>query len=123
VNPKLYGKLVGVVLIVVGLVGFAMPDLLGMDLGTAHSVVHLATGALLAYLGFTGVAESATKGVVLLFGVVYTLLGVIGFVMNPVLPFLPIYHSGVLVNVIHLAVGLLGLAAATMGAKAATASA
>lgn len=122
-NPKLYGKVVGVVLILVGAVGFVMPDLMGMDLNTKHSVVHLVTGALLAFLGFGGADEGLTKTIVLVFGVVYTALGVIGFFMNPVLPMLAIYSSGALVNVIHLAVGLLGLAAAMMGGKQAAAAA
>ncbi|MBI1723310.1 MAG: hypothetical protein HYR48_05320 [Gemmatimonadetes bacterium] len=122
-NPKLYGKLVGAVLVVVGVVGFIVPDLLGMDLGVAHSLVHVGSGALLAVLGFGTASQDATKTVVLIFGVVYTLLGIVGFFMDSVVPKFPIYETGALVNVIHLAVGLLGLAAALMGGKPAAAAA
>jgi hypothetical protein len=114
VSPKTYCQAVGVVLLLVGVVGFVMPDLMGMDLGAKHSVVHLVTGAIFAWLGFGGAAEALTKNLVLLFGVVYTLLGVAGFVVDD----LVLYRPDTLVNIIHLAVGLLALFAATAGAKA-----
>lgn len=117
-NPKLYGKVFGIVLLLVACVGYFDRHFLGMDLRLRHTAVHLLTGAILAGLGFGG-SESLTKNVVLIFGVVYTILGVIGFMMTDVLPMLPIYRPDVLTNVIHLAVGLLALAAATMGGKAA----
>ena len=116
-NPKVYGKLVGVVLLLVGAVGLIQHDLLGMDLSKRHSAVHLLTGGLLAALGFTGAAERLTKNVVLAFGAVYTALGVWGFFTPQILPTLRIFHTDILTNVIHLAVGLLGLVAATMGGK------
>lgn len=39
-------KILGVVLMIVGLVGFATPNLLGMHLTPIHNVVHLLTAAI-----------------------------------------------------------------------------
>ena len=119
-NPKLYGKAAGVVLLLIGVVGLLQHDLLGMDLSKRHSAVHLATGALLAALGFGGASESLTRNAVLIFGAVYAILGVCGFFMAQVLPGFRIFHTDVLTNVIHLAVGLAGVAAAMMGGAKAT---
>lgn len=117
-SPKLYGKAVGIVLLLIGVVGFIQNPLMGMDLSKRHSVVHLATGALLAALGFGSASSSLTKNVVLLFGLVYTALGVAGFFMSPMVPGLRIYYPDTMVNVIHCVVGLAGLGAALMGKAA-----
>lgn len=122
-NAKAYGKIVGVVLLLVGVVGFLKHDLLGMDLSRRHSAVHLLTGALLAALGFGAFDEKLTNAVVLAFGAVYTVLGVAGFFVDQILPNLRVFHTDLLTNVIHLAVGLLGLAAAMMARKGAPAAA
>ena len=71
--------LLGVVLLAVGLLGFVMPALLGAHLSPAHSVIHLATGAIATYLGLKGTG-SAVRMFSLIFGAVYLLLGIAGFV-------------------------------------------
>lgn len=73
--------LLGIVFILVGLVGFAAPGLLGFHLGPAHNVVHLVSGALALYLGLKG-SLSAAKMFCLIFGAVYLLLGVVGFAVG-----------------------------------------
>jgi hypothetical protein len=124
VNPKSYGRIAGAVLLLVGVAGFFQNDLLGMDLSKRHSAVHLASGALLLALGLSSASASLTKNVVLTFGVVYAILGACGFFMEQILPGFRIFHTDLLTNVIHLAIGLAGVAAATMGgAKAAPAAA
>jgi hypothetical protein len=70
---------VGVVFLLVGLAGFAMPGLLGAHLSPVHNVVHLLSGAAALYLGLKG-SESAARGFCWAFGAVYLLLGVAGFV-------------------------------------------
>ncbi|MFI5279460.1 MAG: hypothetical protein ACHQU1_03110 [Gemmatimonadales bacterium] len=114
-NPKVYSRAVGVVLLLLGAIGLVQNPLMGMDLSKRHSAVHLVTGALLAFVGFTGASESLTKNVVLAFGVVYAALGVCGFFMSPMVPGLRIYYPDPIVNVIHIVVGLAGVAAAMMG--------
>ncbi len=71
-------KILGVVFVLVGLIGFAAPTLLGAHLTPAHNVVHLVSGAIALYLGFAGTL-SAAKTFCLVFGVVYLGLGILGF--------------------------------------------
>ena len=68
----------GVVFLLVGLAGFAMPGALGMHLSPAHNVVHLVSGAIALYLGLKG-TEDAARTFCWVFGAVYLLLGVAGF--------------------------------------------
>ena len=78
---KLVCKLLGVVFILVGVAGFAAPGLLGTHLSLAHNAVHLISGAIALYFGFAGSASGA-RGFCLVFGVVYLLLGIAGFLMG-----------------------------------------
>ena len=78
---KLVCKLLGVVLVLVGLAGFAAPGLLGTHLSLAHNAVHIISGLIALYFGFAGSA-SAARGFCLVFGAVYLLLGVAGFLMG-----------------------------------------
>lgn len=76
---KLICKVLGIGFVLVGIVGFIQPNLLGMHLSTVHSVIHLATGAVALYFGFAA-TEAAARTFSLAFGAVYFLLGVLGFV-------------------------------------------
>lgn len=79
-------KLLGVVFLVVGLAGFAAPGLMGTHLSLLHNIVHIASGAIALYLGFSGTL-SAARMFCLVFGAVYLLLGILGFVMGaPAVP-------------------------------------
>lgn len=71
-------KILGVVFLLVGLCGFAAPNLLGAHLSPIHNVVHIVSGAIALYLGFAGTL-SAAKIFCLVFGVVYLALGILGF--------------------------------------------
>jgi hypothetical protein len=76
-------KILGVVLLLVGLLGF--PEfghrLLGAHLSPTHNVVHLVSGALALYFGFAGTL-SAAKTFSLVFGVVYLALGILGMALG-----------------------------------------
>lgn len=71
----------GIGFLLVGLLGFVSRDLLGMHLTAAHSVVHLLTGALALFLGVKG-SLSAARTFCIVFGAVYVLLGVGGFLLG-----------------------------------------
>ncbi|HYP52853.1 MAG TPA: DUF4383 domain-containing protein [Pyrinomonadaceae bacterium] len=73
--------ILGVVFILVGIVGFVAPGMLGMHLSPVHNVVHLVSGAVALYLGLKGTL-SAAKLFCLVFGAVYLLLGVGGFLLG-----------------------------------------
>jgi hypothetical protein len=74
-------KILGVVFLLVGVAGFAAPNLLGAHLNPVHNVVHIVSGVIALYLGFAG-SLSAAKTFCLVFGVVYLGLGVIGLAMG-----------------------------------------
>jgi hypothetical protein len=105
-----------VVLLLLGVIGFLTPTVAGINLGRKHSLVHLATGAVLAWIGFGQPDEGLAKNLVLVFGVIYLAIGVLGFVREDLI----LYHAEVRINVIHVVIGLWAIAAAMMGGKAVT---
>jgi hypothetical protein len=74
-------KLLGVVFLLVGIIGFVKPDLMGTHLSMAHNLVHILSGILALYFGFAG-SLSGARGFALAFGAVYLLLGIVGFIMG-----------------------------------------
>jgi hypothetical protein len=74
-------KILGVVFLLVGVIGFVKSDLLGAHLTPAHNAVHIVSGVLALYFGFAG-SLSAAKMFSLLFGVVYLGLGVLGMALG-----------------------------------------
>jgi hypothetical protein len=74
-------KILGVVLLLVGLIWFATENMLGAHHTTPHNVVHLVSGALALYFGFAGTL-SAAKIFSLVFGVVYLALGILGMALG-----------------------------------------
>jgi hypothetical protein len=107
---KTYAQVVGVVLIVIGLLGFIASDLMAGLLGAApslvHNVIHMATGLFGAYFGF--LAASAARSFAQVFGVIYTVIALLGLVAPAVLIGIGIEVTA-MYNVIHLVVGLWGL--------------
>lgn len=74
-------KILGVVFILVGLIGFLAPGLMGMHLSLVHNLVHLLSGALALYFGFAG-SLSGARSFCIAFGIVYGLLGIAGFLLG-----------------------------------------
>ena len=80
-------KLLGIVLLIVGLLGFThILDPLGAHVGPAHAthnLVHIVSGVLALYFGFAG-SLSGAKGFCIVFGLVFLLLGVLGLVKGTI---------------------------------------
>ena len=74
-------KILGVVFLLVGVVGFAAPRLLGAHLSPAHNVVHIVSGIIALYFGLAGTLSGA-KIFSLVFGVVYLALGILGMALG-----------------------------------------
>ena len=74
-------KILGVVFLLVGVVGFVAPNLLGAHLTPAHNAVHIVSGVIALYFGFAGTLSGA-KTFSLAFGVVYLALGVLGLALG-----------------------------------------
>ena len=78
---KKISLLVGIVFLLVGVAGFVLPNLLGTHLSLAHNLVHIISGAVAIYFGTAG-SLSAARSFCILFGIVYGLLGVAGFLLG-----------------------------------------
>ena len=107
---KLYAMGVGIVLLLVGVLGFFMDNLFGLiTFTTHHNLIHVATGVVGLGAALAG-GEKGAKWFALIFGIVYILVTVVGFVgfedIGPIQLHLNLYY-----NVIHGAVGVLGLLA------------
>ncbi|HEY8461345.1 MAG TPA: DUF4383 domain-containing protein [Blastocatellia bacterium] len=110
-------KILGVVFLIVGLLGFYSPNLLGMHLSGIHNIIHLISAALALYFGFVA-SPGAARVFSLIFGVVYLLLGALGFVApSPVIELLQAHRAPgglrnlAADNVVHLILGALFLIA------------
>ena len=105
-------KVLGVVFLLVGVVGFAAPTLLGAHLTPPHNVVHIVTGVIALYFGFAGTLSGA-KAFALIFGLVYLGLGFLGltfgtapdrtWMVGPL-------HFGTADHAIHIILGVVFLA-------------
>jgi len=109
-----YGKVVGVTVVLIGIVGLLLGQrsLFGaLNIDIAEDVIHLATGGLLAYVGFaqrdSGLARAVVGGI----GVVYLLVGAVSFAEPNPLGLFPSEYS-VLDNLIHLTLGVLAITVA-----------
>ncbi len=116
-----YCYIVGAVLALVGILGFAADasfgmggtvqggSLLGFEVNGWHNVVHLLSGVVL--LALAGKRRTA-KPAAIAFGAVYGLVTVIGLLDgNDVLGLIPVNVAD---NILHVALSLLGLAAGFM---------
>src|SRR5688572_8219533 len=74
-------KIVGVVILRVGLFGLVARNLLGAYLTAPHNVVQIVTSAIALYFGFAGNLSGA-KAFCLVFGVVYMALGILGMALG-----------------------------------------
>jgi len=107
---KTVAKILGVVLLLLGILGFTnVLHSLGAHIGpdyAAHNLVHVVSGVIALYFGFAGTLGGA-KTFCLIFGLVYLLLGIVGLGMADL-------HIGPLMmgkadHGIHLLVGVIFL--------------
>ena len=102
---KVYAQVVGIVLLIVGIVGLFSTSLLGARTTVVHNLIHLVSGAIGAYTGFTG---SGARSFAQIFGIIYTLVGVIGFITPGTLDSLGVPVNSIY-NLIHFVIGVWGL--------------
>ncbi len=111
---KRLAQILGVVLILVGVVGLVLGDrvwlgILNIDI--VEDIVHLVTGGLLAYVGFGRTDLSTARSLVLALGVVYLVVGILGFVVPMMFGLIPNGYT-IFDNLLHLALGVLGIVVA-----------
>jgi hypothetical protein len=110
---KKLALLFGVVFVLIGLLGFipalapkdstGMPELLGLFMvGTIHNIIHLASGVAALYGASKG--EKYALLYFKVFGVVYALVTIIGFIQKNTV--LGIIHVNLADNLLHLVLAL-----------------
>jgi hypothetical protein len=81
IMAKTIATVLGVAFILVGIIGFISPGFLGTHLSLTHNLVHIISGAVALYFGLAG-SLSGARLFCLVFGAVYLLLGVVGFLLG-----------------------------------------
>ena len=111
---KGYAIIIGAALTLVGILGFvrgsAGMQMLGMSLqfSMIHNVIHLVSGLAGLAMGLSG--GGSARLFAQIFGVIYTLVALLGFAHAPGF-LVDMLNLNTSYNLIHLAVGLLGLLA------------
>jgi uncharacterized protein DUF4383 len=117
---SLYALLIGGVLLVAGIIGFfysasfgspgSVDAVLGiLDVNAWHNLVHIASGAV-GLLAFAS-GPRASRTYALVFGVVYIVVAIWGFIIGnneSILGFLPVNTED---NILHVILGVLGVGA------------
>ena len=109
---KAIAKILGVVLLLIGIAGFVRHDLLGANLNTPHNAVHIVTGIIAIYFGFAGSANGA-RAFCLIFGAIYLLLGAVLYGMGTGPEHVKMVGPlmlGTRDHIIHVVVGIIFLA-------------
>jgi hypothetical protein len=120
-----FAQYVGILLVALGLLGLLLGQapLLGqLNVEPIVDVVHIVTGLVLVFVGFRVADLGVVRIVDGAVGVLYLLLGLLGFVSTDLFELL-LEELTVVDNLIHLVVGALGVAAAWLvGRRAVTAT-
>ncbi len=112
-----YAGLVGIVLVVVGLLGFVGNPIVGsgsalFPTGALHNVVHVATGLLALYVGL-GLPSSQQANGMIGFGVLYLVVFVL-LIVSPTLFGLFDTPLNVADHILHAGLGIVSLAVGSM---------
>jgi hypothetical protein len=109
---KRIATILGIVFLLVGVLGFVAPNLLGAHLNTPHNLVHIISGAAALYFGLAG-SLSGARLFCIIFGIVYLLLGIVGFLLGSgpdrMFDVAGILHLGTMDHLIHIVLGIVFL--------------
>lgn len=106
--------ILGIVLLLVGLLGFVNNPILGIfEVDTTHNVIHLLSGivALIA----VSTSESYARLFLIVFGIVYALVTILGFAMGG--DILGLFHTNTADNYLHAAIAIVCLGVGFGGKK------
>lgn len=79
-SPQKVAIGMGIVFLVIGFVGVMFPGFLEMHLSVAHNLIHIFSGALALWCGYS--KDTRAYNFCLFFGAFYGLLGIAGFVIG-----------------------------------------
>ena len=109
-NLRTLARVFGIVFVVIGILGFVPGitsdgHLLGIfEVDTVHNVIHLLSGIVALVLSST---DAKARMYFKVFGVVYALVTVLGFVMGG--DILGLFHANMADNVLHLVIAAVAL--------------
>lgn len=106
-----YAQYMGSAIIGIGVLGLLLGEqsLLGLvNIDVVEDFVHLLTGGLMAYVGFTQRDIGPVRTTVGSVGVMYLLVGVLGFLTPTLFGLLPHGYS-LFDNLLHLIIGVAGI--------------
>ena len=109
-----YAQIIGVVLILVGIIGLVLGNKLFLgilNIDIVEDIAHLATGGIYAYVGFGRTDLATARNVVLALGVIYLVIGILGFIVPMIFGLIPHGYT-IFDDILHLALGVLSLAVA-----------
>jgi len=101
---KTLTQIAGVVLTLIGIIGFFIGDsLIGFGINTLHNIIHLLTGAIGLWAGFGKSVKNAI-GYNEWAGITYIVLAVLGFVIPAQMEIL--FNINMADNLFHLVLGV-----------------
>jgi len=110
---RLYATVTGATIVLIGVGGLLLGNrsLLGvLNIDRAEDVIHLTSGAILLAAGLLARDERVVRMVVGVVGAAYLAVGLLAFVAPRVYGLIPHGYTTVLDNLIHLTLGLIGIA-------------
>ena len=110
---KTYGMVIGVVLVLVGILGFlpriGQPLLLGIfGVNTAQNLLHLVGGAIIVWFAYSGAAKSTNMWL----GIIAVVVAVLGFLPGASDLLASIFNINLYITVLHAAIAVVSLGVA-----------
>lgn len=111
-------KVLGIVFLLIGVIGFFMSPILGLfPVNTLHNVIHIVSGLLCVYFGWMG-SDSGAATFTKVFGVVYIIVALLGFFVPSMMMLLNMDMW--MDNILHTVLGLIFLGVGMMKPKSAS---
>jgi hypothetical protein len=110
---RVYATVTGATVVLIGIGGLLLGNksLFGvLNIDRAEDAIHLLSGGVLLAAGLLARNERAVRAVVGAIGVAYLAVGVLAFAAPQLFGLIPHGYETVLDNLIHLTLGLLGIA-------------
>ena len=110
---KTYAIVIGVVLVLVGILGFmpgiGQPLLLGIfGVNTAQNILHLVGGAVIVWFGYQGGAKSTNMWL----GIISAVVAVLGFIPGASDLLADVFGINTAISVLHAAIAVVSLGVA-----------
>ena len=113
-TARQFAQSIGITVLLIGIIGLVLGDarrLIVFNIDIVEDIVHLLTGGVLVYIGFVNRDNALARSVVGIVGVVYLLVGILGFIAPNLFGLLPNGYN-IWDNLLHLGIGLASIVVA-----------